>query len=194
MQLMRSRKRSRPGERKACKGFLLTKKYLATVSSVWDLREKPGFQLTKTVFIIKISAAEPQILEVDPGVGVTALRSQNCSLVPGQFFLNLLPLPCIQLRGDVCWWIHPTWNAAQTLWWLARTKDGKRTENLPSNPVRKAGLMVPGNLIIILVWKPEYLAVRSDCQEAEIWQNLDFHGFFSSQKLLEWGGATPPHV
>lgn len=86
MQLMRSKERSRTVERKACEGFLLTRKYLSAASSVWDLREKPSFQLTKTVVMIKIPAVEPQGLQVDPVVGVTALNSSFDSV---QDFLNL---------------------------------------------------------------------------------------------------------
>lgn len=39
--------------------------------------------------MIKISAVEPQVLQVDPMIGVTALRPQNSSFGPVQDFLNL---------------------------------------------------------------------------------------------------------
>lgn len=161
MQLMRSKEKSETVERKACKGLLLTKKYLFTISPVWNLRKKPSFLLTKTVSTIKISHSSftalsvPRNLQimVEAVVGVMASRTRMQSLSHCSSYTSvtssvvaLAPFP--YFTRDLWWEIHYTLSGAQALWWTAQTKDGIKTESLHSNPVRQAGLMVTADLII----------------------------------------------
>lgn len=192
MQLMRSKKKGKTVGRKACKGLWLTKKYLFTISPAWNLRKKPSFLLTKSVFKKKIShsshtaLSQPQNLQimVDPVAGVTAFRQQNSVFLPLQIpyasvtsphtVLNTASLPhwgCMNVnRLNVKW--------CKALWGTAWTKGAIKIENLHSNPVRQVKLVVTVDLIITtcvkkrLYGSQKWLSILGTL----IWDSQAFHG------------------